>query len=254
MCSTLLRSWDLFAYCLVPPKNGLFLYAWKRLFKHVYIYSLKEGILLCVSPTDSISCIYSYMYKYICIYSYTYKRTATLQHNATHCTALHHTATHWNTLQHTATHWNTLQHTTTHCNTVISLGLTHCNTLQHTATNCNTLQHTATQWYHWGLQRLPMWTTASETTSNRQSVHSLLQCVAFSLIFPTATLCNTLQESATLCHTLQRTATHCNTLQHTATHFGIVLCHTTAWNKNSFSVLQCVAECCSVLQTRMLVS
>jgi len=138
-----------------------------------------------------------------------------------------------NTLQHTATHCNTLQHTATHCNT-----------LQHTATHCNALQHTA--------------------------AHCSGEIVCFHNIISS----------------LPHTATHCNTLQHTATvtlwasptflqRWHLKRCRrcwiastpplmhyqqSTTFSKSRPSathvsnVLQCVAACCSVLQSLHLLS
>ena len=51
--------------------------------------------------------------------------------------------------------------------------------------------------------------------------------------------CNTLQHTATHCNTLQHTAPHCNALQHMQNKSGIEL-------YILYSVLQCVAACCSV--------
>jgi len=94
-----------------------------------------------------------------------------------------------------------------------SIGITiaHCNTLQHAATHYNTLQHTRSGCLH-----------------------------QLELQYHTASHCNT----------LQHTTTHCNTLE---VDVRMKLnrnydesCRSEA-DRQVFSVLQCVAVCCSVL-------
>ena len=135
--------------------------------------------------------------------------------------------------QHTATHCNTRgQHTATHCNTKGALACQvarllqhertkHCNTTQRTATHCNTLQHTATQ--------------EDNTLQHERTTHG-----------------NTTQHTATHRNKLQhKRTTRCNTLQH-ARRLGMSRCTFLFANQIFMlgpNVSQCIAACCSVLQS-----
>jgi len=173
-----------------------------------------------------------------------------------------HTASHCNTLQHTSTHCNTLQHTATHY-------IIYRYTFQD-ATNVNIAVHVCVCVCVCVCVRVCVggWVGACvcvcvcvyrytfEDATN-VNIAVLVPCFAFHC-FPL----NTLQTIATHCNTLQHTATHCNTLQHNATHY-IIYRYTfeDATNVNVAAlvpyfafhrfpqVLQCVAVCCSVLQS-----
>jgi len=94
-----------------------------------------------------------------------------------------------------------MQHTASHCNTV-----THCNTLTHTATHCNT---------HDAMECLSLH-AATHTATHRISLqHSSTQC---GILYLTATLQHTLQQTASHCNTAAQTTTHCISLQHRTTH------------------------------------
>jgi len=87
-----------------------------------------------------------------------------------------------------------------------------CNTLQRTATPCNALQHPA-------IATRSCSVTGEGCTQRRLTSH-------------TATHCNTLHHTTTPCHTLQQ-------------RFDLAVLQ---W-RGIFSVLQCVAVCCIVLQS-----
>ena len=114
-----------------------------------------------------------------------------------------------NTLQHTATHCTTLHHTATHCN-ALQHTVTHCNALQQTTPHCNTLRYTAAH-------------------------------------------CNILQHTATHCNALHHPATHCNTVVVLVVEGFCALPSPSLHNTVQCVAvrcieLQCIAECCSVLQ------
>jgi len=162
---------------------------------------------------------------------------------AVDCSLLH-------TMQHDATCFNTLQRTATHCSTLQHTAA-HCSTLQHNTTRCNMLQHTTALCSTRAMTYMAPTCEGSLIKTSSKSSSTPLTSLTSSSPSPSM---NWKERKRTHLH--ERCVRHCDTLQHNSPN------HTVSGTKalqggerpaalnNCASVLQCVAVCCSVLQSQ----
>jgi len=179
-----------------------------------------------------------------------------LQQTATDCNRLQQTATDCNRLQQTCNNvyleyfpksCNTLKHTATHKNTLKHTA-THCNTLQHIATHCNTLQHTATMFtrdvfreavWLWGGLFVWRWWLPIHCTCVSVCCRDLQWAVVcYCVLQCDAARCSESQCLVTCCRKVTGNGKNIHMYQH-----PFIFVHL-----STYTLLQCVAACCSVLQ------